>query len=1551
MTRPTRDGSSRRSRMGSLFRRRAVRPLRDDPDDSEPDIPMVTVSPQLGRQISLQRQTSVPEDSLRYSTSRGNVHFWKNFAYEAEGRPFLCASHDLPPDQVAGVLGHEWHLALPRIALVLLTNVAPLGVALPRRVVDALRRGIIKAANTTEMWILTHGLNVGLAKEVGDAVGAELGRRQAQRCPRHPSRSGATLPPLTLLGVAREDLLVHAELFDGRADVLIENEGNRPEESKYELNPDHSHFIVVRDETVNKTGLNYFLLRLEQHLASLAESPDQGAYPWQHAPLAEDSVPLVSLLVRGGSGCLRLALDHLRRQLPLLVLEGSGGLADLLAFAYRQVQRRGPGVWDAEFVESFLKPELAARLCLLDPTYREKALARNLFRDRLVECVRLACQSDQQAVFMLVDLRSQACDLEKLDEILLKAVFKAQGRAAHSGQRKKDLLLTLDWNCPEVAMTEVFLKDPSCKLQVDWALFEDALVRPGREQFVRMLLDRGFQVHKALTPRRLKRLFQRALHEQFFRSVCWEGMLGRSPTSRLGMAFVEKELGWLLETLTGLPELVDVQELWMNAALGIYTRGPCAAERRALVLLSLWACCSRRPALGRLLWQQCDQPIQLALLVSMAYQRLAGYALQGNTRQELLDTSQEFSAMATGVLDRSYGAATCRAYDVLSEQSVDWGYRTAVDIAVQAQNRSFLAHPCCQRWISNLFMGRISVRDLPWGPLSLPLWLKVILCAFLVFPMFIWVRFKSDPHEMEYKEGKWILFGLLEGHVCNKRTNGRGDCRKGAREAVSTLLRDQELFLPSPPPLWEMVHLMWSAPITKFWTFQIFYIVYLALFSVAVLLPSCGNWYVDLAVCTWTALIALESVRRTYVSHNSFGCMRAPLVLRCVEVVLMVCFVCVYALGRLAGPWPWLSPYSVKVVLCGALLCFYYRQIAIYLPISPTLGPLLYKVRLMVAEDFVNFMRMALLVIISGGIVAHALLYPDYPFNGELLRRTFHRAWFSLFLTPISDLEGDGPLVDPQRRTSPECVPPTDVDHSCPNPGLWPYIFVIQYLVLLKLILLTLLYALFSHTAQKIEPVSDDIWKFQRYQLVVDFMNRLCLPPPLNALSYLLSLFRGLWRLLLHCCRLCARWQDKDDQCLGAELSKTQRMSDVDHSYWRQLAQEYASQTDASRPADAEVQRSDTSRQRRYIAAVGNERPAALRAGLRTEERHVFTARKLVTHSEREPSAAGASAAEGPGSPSGPDAAGPTEEVHPLSRYSPYPGTRVLRFPVPDKYVAWEVLWLEYDPVAYSRPRQDFPMHLQPHVDEDLLSLQMAGADRPVPSLSWNCVFTNAAGVSINRQSWMLDQDGGPVVYKLDVTGVPMNPIGRTGLRGRGALPRWGPNHYVLFIITRWQRAKVHLVGGRGLEIVLMRILRTDQFSLPGDFVPGERKYDMLKLLFKPDDLTSCDAEEDVKLFFQNCCLAEGPESPQGEAEGPRPAPVRCEVTQHGYMDDPMNTDHSWREIELWNVHFSARENLQDRLQGHLLWRLVTEDLFSKLPSGQSVLLHQVTKVLQASIL
>lgn len=50
----------------------------------------------------------------------------------------------------------------------------------------------------------------------------------------------------------------------------------------------------------------------------------------------------------------------------------------------------------------------------------------------------------------------------------------------------------------------------------------------------------------------------------------------------------------------------------------------------------------------------------------------------------------------------------------------------------------------------------------------------------------------------------------------------------------------------------------------------------------------------------------------------------------------------------------------------------------------------------------------------------------------------------------------------------------------------------------------------------------------------------------------------------------------------------------------------------------------------------------------------------------------------------------------------------------------------------------------------------------------------------INRLSFTGNYD---VVDKL-----PRNPFGRTGIIGRGLLGRWGPNHAVDPIVTRWKR-------------------------------------------------------------------------------------------------------------------------------------------------------------------
>ena len=48
----------------------------------------------------------------------------------------------------------------------------------------------------------------------------------------------------------------------------LHNEGGLMDEEKLELNDHHSHYIVVRDQTVSKTGINLFALRIVQYLST-----------------------------------------------------------------------------------------------------------------------------------------------------------------------------------------------------------------------------------------------------------------------------------------------------------------------------------------------------------------------------------------------------------------------------------------------------------------------------------------------------------------------------------------------------------------------------------------------------------------------------------------------------------------------------------------------------------------------------------------------------------------------------------------------------------------------------------------------------------------------------------------------------------------------------------------------------------------------------------------------------------------------------------------------------------------------------------------------------------------------------------------------------------------------------------------------------------------------------------------------------------------------------------------------------------------------------------
>jgi hypothetical protein len=120
----------------------------------------------------------------------------------------------------------------------------------------------------------------------------------------------------------------------------------------------------------------------------------------------------------------------------------------------------------------------------------------------------------------------------------------------------------------------------------------------------------------------------------------------------------------------------------------------------------------------------------------------------------------------------------------------------------------------------------------------------------------------------------------------------------------------------------------------------------------------------------------------------------------------------------------------------------------------------------------------------------------------------------------------------------------------------------------------------------------------------------------------------------------------------------------------------------------------------------------------------------------------------------------------------------------------------------------------------------------------WNCIITiddnrfqaqTGKKITIDRKSWInkIDEQTSnvyPFIYSLDGIGYPKNPMGRTGVRGRGALMRYGPNKEIMAIVTRWKKTKnrpIYVERKKLLEFIAVKDALTGSSIIPGDKILG----------------------------------------------------------------------------------------------------------------------------------
>lgn len=93
-------------------------------------------------------------------------------------------------------------------------------------------------------------------------------------------------------------------------------------------------------------------------------------------------------------------------------------------------------------------------------------------------------------------------------------------------QLKRNLLLTLDWNLPDLALSEIFQRDDDMKYSIQTDLFDKAVLGKKLEPFVDLFLDREFALHRYLKSDKLIYLFNEAKDREFLTTTSLEGILG-----------------------------------------------------------------------------------------------------------------------------------------------------------------------------------------------------------------------------------------------------------------------------------------------------------------------------------------------------------------------------------------------------------------------------------------------------------------------------------------------------------------------------------------------------------------------------------------------------------------------------------------------------------------------------------------------------------------------------------------------------------------------------------------------------------------------------------------------------------------------------------------------------------------------------------------------------------------------------------------------------------------------------------------------------------------
>lgn len=232
----------------------------------------------------------------------------------------------------------------------------------------------------------------------------------------------------------------------------------------------------------------------------------------------------------------------------------------------------------------------------------------------------------------------------------------------------------------------------------------------------------------------------------------------------------------------------------------------------------------------------------------------------------------------------------------------------------------------------------------------------------------------------------------------------------------------------------------------------------------------------------------------------------------------------------------------------------------------------------------------------------------------------------------------------------------------------------------------------------------------------------------------------------------------------------------------------------------------------------------------------------------------------------------------------------VYRQHVPLDKIQWSVKFPDYRPITFTSPGvilKNINLNPENWADPENIDERINKKDRLSPKaemlLHEKLVIEKGLDEAIKeikgkKQKMRLSYMGR---IRYDDNGYPLNPIGRTGLRGRGVLGNWGPNHAVDPVVAQ--------VTDNKIKFALVKRRDNDTWAIPGGMVePGTSINDTLLFEFAQETLNIQKYDNETDKEYKDRLLKH---DFVGEIKK-----LKGHTVYEGIVDDPRNTDNAWME-------------------------------------------------------